>query len=49
MVEIIEDEYELSLYWKVNGVSDKVQTKTPKEIQVLVKKSIIYLKEKQLM
>lgn len=44
LVEIIDDEYELNLYRKVNGTSETVQTKTPREIEFLVRKSIIYLK-----
>jgi len=44
LVEIIDDEYELNLFRIVNGTSEIVQTRTPREIEFLVRKSIIYIK-----
>jgi len=44
IVEIIDDDYELNLYKKVNGMSETFQTKNPREIEFFARKSIIYLK-----
>lgn len=36
IVEIIDDEYELSLFRKVNGTSEQGKCKTPAELKYLV-------------